>query len=95
MIRRAYSCLFIIFITASIVGCGLSSISPNRQQAMDKTKLLGLDISVLKSGIACKYVGFIGDNGVMDARENGNIKLVMFYYTDGDFFKKCTYVYGQ
>ena len=76
-------------------GCQGMKESVAKQQAQKKAKKMGLNLAKLKEGEACKYVGFIGDDSVAKAKQNGNIKFLLFNYSDGNLLKKCTYAYGK
>ena len=78
-----------------ISGCASLKHDVAKNEAKKKAKAMGINLDILKEGEACKYVGFIGDDSVEKAKSNGNIKFKLFNYSYGDFFKKCTYVYGR
>ena len=95
---KGSSYLFVLNLCISVAvfsGCESIKDSIAKQQAKKKAKQIGLNLANLKEGEACKYIGFIGDNSVAKAKENGGIKFLLFNYSDGNFFKKCTYVYGK
>ena len=74
--------------------CAKQKIHIN-EKIKKQTALMRIDLENSKKGVACKYIGFVGDNSVAKARENGKIKFLQFNYTDGSFLKKCTYAFGK
>lgn len=87
---------FFLFVVALLLtNCASATKSVAKEQAIKKAKSMGLNLAKLKEGEACKYVGFIGDNSTATAKQKGNIKFMMFSYSDGNFLKKCTYAYGK
>ena len=94
--RKSALCIFNLVLILSVsTGCASLKANVAKDQAKKKAKAMGLNLAGLKEGEACKYIGFIGDNSVAKAKSNGNIKFMMFNYTGGNFFKKCTYAYGK
>ena len=89
--------LVLSLVVSSFMFSGCASLKHDvaKNEAKKKAKAMGLNLDILKEGEACKYVGFIGDNSVEKAKSNGKIKFKLFNYSYGDFFKKCTYVYGK
>ena len=85
----------IIVIAVFFSGCANEQKMHFDEKIKKQIALMKLDLENSKKGVACKYIGFIGDNSVVRARENGKIKFVQFNYTYGDFFKKCTYAFGK
>ena len=90
-------CLYLFGISVALLNTGCQSVKESvaKQQAQKKAKKMGLNLAKLKEGEACKYVGFIGDDSVAKAKQNGKIKFLLFNYSDGNFLKKCTYAYGK
>ena len=82
----------LLLFTAAVVS---SCASVAKDQAKKKAKALGLNITSLKEGEACKYVGIIGDDSISKAKSNGGIRMPLFNFSSGNFLKKCTYVYGK
>ena len=93
--RKNCLCLFGLIVALFNVGCQSMKESVAKQQKQKKAKKMGLNLAKLKEGEACKYVGFIGDDSVTKAKQNGNIKFLLFNYSDGNLLKKCTYAYGK
>jgi hypothetical protein len=83
------------FFVVLLILTGCLRQSTIQDRAKNKAKSIGIDLTDSKESKACKYFGFIGNNGVLKAKENGKIELMVFNYTDGNFLKKCTYVYGK
>ena len=93
--KKKCFCLLGLIVALFNVGCQGMKESVAKQQAQKKAKKMGLNLAKLKEGEACKYVGFIGDDSVTKAKQNGNIKFLLFNYSDGNLLKKCTYAYGK
>ena len=65
---------------------------------MKKNVVLVLSLvlsSVMFSGCASMKHDIAKNEAKKKAKSNGGIKFKLFNYSYGDFFKKCTYVYGR
>ena len=81
----------VVFIVVAITGCG----SMKKQYVKSEIKNTALNLTGVKEGKACKYLGFIGDNSEAQAKKNGNISFVLYKTTEDGTFSKCTYVFGK
>ena len=59
-----------------------------------RAQLAGINLHKTRVGVSCLYAGMLGDNSEDIAKSNGMIRYSLFKYTDGNFFKRCTWVYG-
>ena len=66
-----------------------------KQYVKSEVKNTALNLTGVKEGKACKYLGFIGNNSEEQAKKNGNISFVLYKTTEDGTFSKCTYVYGR
>ena len=83
-----------MIMTIFFSSCAKQKIHIN-EKIKKQTAAMGINLEDLEEGKACKYIGFIGNNSVAKARENGKIKFLQFNYTDGNFLRKCTYAFGK
>ena len=74
-----------------ITGCE----SIKKQYVKSEVKNTALNLTGMKEGKACKYLGFIGNNSEEQAKKNGNINFVLYKTNEDGTFSKCTYVYGR
>ncbi len=81
----------VLFVAVAMTGCE----SMRRQYVKSEVKNTALNLTGVKEGKACKYLGFIGDNSEEQAKKNGNISFVLYKNTENSTFGKCTYVYGK
>ena len=83
--------VLVLFIVVAITGCE----SIKKQYVKSEVKNTALNLTGMKEGKACKYLGFIGNNSEEQAKKNGNISFVLYKNTEDGTFSKCTYVYGK
>ena len=83
--------VLVLFIVVAITGCE----SIKKQYVKSEVKNTTLNLTGVKEGKACKYLGFIGNNSEERAKKNGNISFVLYKTTEDGTFSKCTYVYGK
>ncbi|MBQ7536601.1 MAG: hypothetical protein IJT14_00595 [Rickettsiales bacterium] len=83
--------VLVLFIVVAITGCE----SIKKQYVKSEVKNTALNLTGMKEGKACKYLGFIGNNSEAQAKKNGNIRFVLYKTTEDGTFSKCTYVYGR
>lgn len=81
----------VVFVAAAITGCE----SIKKQYVKSEVKNTALNLTGVKEGKACKYLGFVGDNSEAQAKKNGNISFMLYKKTENSAFSKCTYVYGK
>ena len=81
----------VLFVAVVITGCE----SMKKQYVKSEIKNTALNLTGVKEGKACKYLGFIGDNSEAQAKKNGNISFVLYKTTEDGTFSKCTYVFGK
>ena len=81
----------VFFVSVAITGCE----SMKKEYMKSEVKKTAMNLTGVKEGKACKYLGFIGDNSEAQAKKNGNISFVLYKTTEDGTFSKCTYVYGK
>ena len=81
----------VLCVLATITGCE----SIKKQYVKSEVKNTALNLTGMKEGKACQYLGFIGENSEAKAKKNGNISFVLYKTTEDNTFSKCTYVYGR
>ena len=81
----------VLFLAIVLTRCE----SIKKQYVKSEIKNKTLNLTSMKEGKACKYLGFIGDNSETQAKKNGNISFALYKTTEDGTFSKCTYVYGK
>ena len=81
----------VLFVSVAITGCE----SMKKEYMKSEVKKTAMNLTGVKEGKACKYLGFIGDHSEAQAKKNGNISFVLYKTTEDGTFSKCTYVYGK
>ena len=81
----------VLFVSVAITGCE----SMKKEYMKSEVKKTAMNMTGVKEGKACKYLGFIGDNSETKAKKNGNISFVLYKTTEDGTLSKCTYVYGK
>ena len=81
----------VLFVAVVVTGCE----SIKKEYVKSEVKKTAMNLTGVKEGKACKYLGFIGDNSETQAKKNGHVNFVHYKTTEDGTFSKCTYVYGK